>query len=171
MSEPAPRVATVEEEEEEEEEDMVPPPSKLGRLQTMETWEDIKDWQYTSANASDPLPYVDMSSQLAGSAPVETQSKGLSLEAMAPPPMGGQVYFPVPGVVPAAFAQHQPVQMMQPMGQPQMPMGQQMQPMMQRPMTPPMESGPGGYPGQGPPMQPMQPMQPNVPVVFPGWQP
>jgi hypothetical protein len=100
---------------------------------------------------------------------------GISLEAMAQQPVGGQVYFPVPGVVPPSFAQNQPVQIMrpmQPMGQPQMPMGQQMQPMLQQPVAPaqPM-AGMQPMPGQGQPMQPMQPMQPNVPVVMPGWRP
>jgi hypothetical protein len=184
VSEPAPKVATVEEEDEEEdfgeEVDFLPPPSRLDRLQTLESWEDIKDWQYTAGNAADPqMPYVDMSSQLTmASGPVETRSSGISLESMAPQqPPGGQVYFPVPGVMPPAFAQNQPMQMMQPvqpMGQMQMPMGQQMQPMMQQPMPTqpmqpmqPMHSMPNQ---QGQPMQLMRPMQPNLPVVMPGFE-
>merc|ERR1719421_28919 len=96
------------------------------------------------------MPYVDMSAQLAmPPAPVNTQGPGISLEAMAPPPNSGQVYFPVPGVLPPAYAQNQPVQMMQ----------QPMQSM------PPMQPMPGQH------GQPMQPMQPNVPVVMPGWKP
>jgi len=182
MSEPAPKVATMqgEEGEEEEEFDVLPPPSQLDRLQTLESWEDIKDWQYPSGNVSDPMPsYVDMSSQLLPPPPVE---KGLSLEAMAQQPTGGQVYFPVPGVMPPAFAQNQPVQMMRPMqmmGQMQMPMGQQMQPMMQQPLQgmqqmqgmQAMQSMPGQQPQPMQGMQLTQPMQPNVPVVMPGWRP
>jgi hypothetical protein len=172
-----------EEEEEEEEDFMVdlPPPSKLDRLQTMDTWEDISDWQYTSGSASDfKMPYVDISAQLSTApAPVDAKSQGISLEAMAQQASSGQVYFPVPGVMPPAFAQNQAVQMMQPMqptGQAHMPMGQQMQPMMQQPMPTmqPMQGMQAMQPTpfqQGHPMPPMQPMQPNVPVVMPGWKP
>merc|ERR1719387_1190362 len=164
VSEPARVPQTVEEEEEEEDDaavlDLIPPPSKLDRLQTLESWEDIKDWQYTAAIGSDPqMPYADMSAQLGAppppASPPPPPQQGISLEAMAPQHAGGQgqVYFPVPGVVPPSFAQNQPVRMMQPMqpwGQQQMPIGQQpMQPMMQQqPVAPPQPSQGSGQ-GQG----------------------
>ena len=110
------------------------------------------------------------------------QARDQQSEARAQQPTGGQVYFPVPGVMPPAFVQNQPVQMMRPMqmmGQMQMPMGQQMQPMMQQPLQgmqqmqgmQAMQSMPGQQPQPMQGMQLTQPMQPNVPVVMPGWRP
>jgi hypothetical protein len=162
MSEPAKVPPTVDEGEEEEEDDdvdIVPPPTSLDRLQTMDTWENINDWQYTGAVADPEMPSRDMSSLLGPPpAPVD---QGLRLESMAPQQTGGQVYFPpLPGVMPPSYAQNQPVMMMRPMqGQQmgQLPMGQPVQPMMQQPMM------------QQP--MPMPPQQPGVPYVMPGFQP
>jgi hypothetical protein len=169
VSEPAPKVAVEEEEAEEEEldDDLLPPP-QLDRLQTSENWEPIPDWQCLPEILRDVWDPKMPCDSAVGAAEAElrrqlyvpgpgpsqwglAQAGDQQSEARAQQPTGGQVYFPVPGVMPPSFPQNQPMQLM---GQMQTPTGQKNMLMVQQPM------------------QGMQPMQPNVPVVMQaGWRP